>query len=81
MMRAAMMRAPKRSCRRESGFMGVIWGSRVVLTGTHILPPAKENTTKSANLFAYPKTCSTLVSMQPVDEPQAEDESETETKI
>ncbi len=76
-----MMRAPRRSCRSELGFVGVILCRRVVLTGTHILPPAKTIAIKSANLFAYLETGARLVSMQSADEPQAEDESETETKI
>jgi hypothetical protein len=80
-MSAAMMSAPRMSWSRELGFMGVIWGSRVDLIGDGILPPAKETATKTANLFAYLKTCATLVSMQPADEPQAEDETNSETKI
>ena len=59
----------------------VILCRRVDLIGEVIIRHAKENTTKSANLFAHLKTCITLVSMQPADDSQAEDESETETKI
>ena len=43
--------------------------------------PGEGERNKKANLFAYPKTGARLVPMQPVDEPQAEDESNTETNM